>query len=295
MQRHRPSVLTDGFTEIRYGVEGGVATIVLDRPHRLNAFTHVMSGELVAACDQAEADDKVRAVIVTGSGRAFCAGADLDPAAGQFDTDIGDSDTEPPRDDGGVVALKFAAMLKPTIAAINGAAIGVGITMTLPMNIRIAAASSRIGFVFTRRALVPEAGSTWFLPRIVGIGRAMDWVTRGHTLDAEEARTGGLLSAVYPDGDLLPAARALASEIVQSTSPVAQAAAKRMLWGMLTAGNPWEAHRLESRVIAQMARSEDFAEGVDAFLHKRPPQFLLKPERDLPTDVPCWPDGYRHT
>lgn len=286
------------FEQIIYGVDDGVATITLNRPERLNAFTHRMCHELVTACDLAEADDQVRVVVLTGNGRAFCAGADLDPDAGQFDetdTDAAELIDGAPPDAGGIAALRFAAMLKPTIAAINGDAIGVGITMTLPMNIRIASTRARVGFVFTRRALVPEAASSWFLPRVVGIARAMEWVTTARIVHAEEACASGLISQLHPDDELLPAANALARNIAQTTSPGAQAAAKHMLWSMMAAESPWEAHRLDSRVIHQCVQSPDFAEAVSAFLEKRPPRFSSAADRELRSVIPRWIDPGRHS
>ncbi|MEB3049919.1 enoyl-CoA hydratase-related protein [Mycolicibacter sp. MYC123] len=280
------------FTQIGYSVADAVATITLQRPDRLNAFTQVMAGELVAACDLADDDDAVRAVVVTGSGRAFCAGADLDPAAAEF-SQAPDAellfDDGVPRDTGGVVALRFAAMLKPVIAAINGPAVGIGATMTLPMDIRIASDTARFGFVFVRRSLVPEAASSWFLPRVVGMSKAMEWVVTGRVFDATEAHAAGLVSEVIADGGVLEAAYRLAGEIVENGSPVAVAAAKQMLWAMSGADNPWAAHELDSRVLQELFASADFAEGVAAFLQRRKPQFGLRPRHDLPAAITRWP------
>ncbi|QLY28838.1 enoyl-CoA hydratase/isomerase family protein [Nocardia huaxiensis] len=280
------------FTEIDYAVTDGTATITLERPDRLNAFTYRMAREIVAACDLADADDSVRAVIVTGRGRAFCAGADLDPGAGEFDQTrytgpVFDDGTA--RDGGGYASLRIAAMQKPVIGAINGAAIGIGSTLTLPMDIRIASESARFGFVFTRRSLVPEAASTWFLPRLVGMSRAMEWVTTGRTFGAAEALAGGLVSRVCPDDALLETAYALAAEIAENVAPVAFAAAKQMMWAMAEDGGPWVAHRLESQVLGALIGSKDFAEGVAAFLERRKPAFQLGPAADLPAMVPVWP------
>ena len=280
------------FTQIGYGVADAVATITLQRPDKLNAFTHVMAGELVAACDLADGDDEVRAVVVTGSGRAFCAGADLDPKAAEFsqepDADLLFDDGVP-RDTGGVVALRFAAMLKPVIAAINGPAVGIGATMTLPMDIRIASDTARFGFVFVRRGLVPEAASSWFLPRVVGMSKAMEWVVTGRVFDAAEALAAGLVSDVVADGGVLQAAYRIAGEIAENASPVAVAAAKQMLWAMAGADNPWAAHELDSRVLQELFASADFAEGVTAFLERRAPRFGLRPRHDLPAAIPRWP------
>ncbi|MEB3063219.1 enoyl-CoA hydratase-related protein [[Mycobacterium] zoologicum] len=280
------------FTQIDYSVTDAIATITLQRPDRLNAFTQVMAGELVAACDLADDDDAVRAVVVTGSGRAFCAGADLDPKAVEF-SQAPDAellfDDGVPRDTGGVVALRFAAMLKPVIAAINGPAVGIGATMTLPMDIRIASDTARFGFVFVRRSLVPEAASSWFLPRVVGMSKAMEWVVTGRVFDATEAHAAGLVSEVIADGGVLEAAYRLAGEIAENGSPVAVAAAKQMLWAMSGADNPWAAHELDSRVLQELFASADFAEGVAAFLQRRKPQFGLRPRHDLPAAITRWP------
>lgn len=280
------------FTQIDYAVADAIATITLQRPDKLNAFTHTMADELVAACDLAEDDDAVRAVVVTGSGRAFCAGADLDPQAAQFSqapTLVFDDGV--PRDIGGVVALRFAAMLKPVIAAINGPAVGIGATMTLPMDIRIASDTARFGFVFVRRSLVPEAASSWFLPRVVGMSKAMEWVVTGRVFDAAEAHAAGLVSDVIAGGGVLDSAYTLAREITENASPVAVAAAKQMLWAMSGAENPWAAHELDSRVLHELVGSADFAEGVAAFLQRRKPQFGMRPRTDLPGGIGRWPRG----
>ncbi|MEB3023530.1 enoyl-CoA hydratase-related protein [[Mycobacterium] crassicus] len=282
------------FTQIDYAVADAIATITLQRPDRLNAFTHTMADELVAACDLAENDDTVRAVVVTGSGRAFCAGADLDPQAAQFSQEPRPDqvfEDGVPRDIGGVVSLRFAAMLKPTIAAINGPAVGIGATMTLPMDIRIASDTARFGFVFVRRNLVPEAASSWFLPRVVGMSKAMEWVVTGRVFDAPEAHAAGLISEVIADGGVLDAAYVLAREITENASPVAVASAKQMLWAMSGAESPWAAHELDSRVLHELVASTDFAEGVAAFLERRKPQFGLRPRTDLPAAIARWPRG----
>ncbi|MEZ0075323.1 enoyl-CoA hydratase-related protein [Planotetraspora sp. GP83] len=286
----------DAYSEITYELDGHIATITLRRPERLNAFTQEMARELVDAFDRADTDDEVRVVVITGGGRAFCAGADLSSGGSTFDLDTR-PDEEPapetidgvPRDVGGVVSLRVAAMLKPVIAAINGPAVGVGVTMTLPMDIRLAAESARFGFVFARRGLVPEAASSWFLPRVVGIAQAMEWVATGRVFGAEEARAGGLVSRVYPDADLLPAAYALAAEIAENASPVAVAVSRRLLWGMLGAAGPWEAHRLDSKAIYELGGSADVAEGVTAFLEKRPARFPSRVSTDVPDGIPRWP------
>ena len=276
------------FQQIRYGVEDGVCTVTLDRPEKLNAVTTSMLDELVAAFDRADADDAVRAVIVTGAGRAFCAGADLSAGGQTFDRAARGREGEP-RDGGGLVSLRVYEMKKPVIAAINGPAVGFGITMTLPMDVRIASTAARIGFVFTRRGVVPEACSTWFLPRLVGISRAAEWVYTGRVFGAEEAREGGLVSRVVEPERLLPVARDLALEIARNTSAVSVALARQLLWRMLGAEHPMEAHRLDSRCMDWTGRSADAYEGVTSFLEKRPARFTLRPSADMPPFYPWWP------
>ncbi len=284
-------------TELRYEVADRVATVRLHRPERLNAFTPTMADELVRVTAAADADDDVRVVVVTGSGRGFCADADLGGGADTFADRLTryrppmlrEDIAGYPRDAGGVVSLAFAALRKPVIAAVNGPAVGVGATMTLPMDVRIAAESARFGFVFGRVGIVPEAASSWFLPRVVGIGQAMEWVATGRVFDAAEALRGGLVSRVVPDDELLPAASALAREIVANTSGVAVAAARQLLWSMLGAPSPWDAHRADSRAIVELGAGADSAEGVAAFLEKRPADFTA-PLGDGPVaGVPRWP------
>lgn len=275
------------FNEIRYEVAERVATVTLDRPARLNAFTRRMRDELIEAFGRADADDEVRAVIVTGAGRAFCAGADLAAGADTFNY-AKQGAGEDHRDGGGLVALRIFEMKKPVIAAVNGAAVGVGVTMTLPMDIRIASTEARFGFVFTRRGIVPEACSSWFLPRIVGMGRAAEWVLSGRVFGAEEALAGGLVSRVVAPQELLPAARALASEIADQTSAVSVALARQMLWRMAGADHPMEAHKVDSRGILAMGASPDVAEGIAAFREKRAPRFPMRPSRDMPAFYPWW-------
>ncbi|HXJ78882.1 MAG TPA: crotonase/enoyl-CoA hydratase family protein [Candidatus Methylomirabilis sp.] len=276
------------FQQIRYAVEAGIATLTLDRPAKLNAVTSVMIGELVQAFDRADADDDVRVVIVTGAGRAFCAGADLSGGAGTFDRS-GRGDGEH-RDGGGLVSLRIYAMKKPVIAAINGPAVGFGITMTLPMDLRLASTEAKIGFVFARRGVVPEACSTWFLPRLVGMSRAAEWVFTGRVFSAAEALNGGLVSRVVEPELLLPTARELALEIARNTGAVSVALARQLLWRSLGAAHPMEAHRLDSRCMDWTGRSADAREGVLAFLEKRPPRFSLRPSGDMPPFYPWWQD-----
>jgi enoyl-CoA hydratase/carnithine racemase len=274
------------FEDIRYEVADQVLTITLDRPDRLNAFTPTMGRELIEAFDHADDDDEVRAIVVTGAGRGFCAGADLGAGGDTFDWRERQTDGEVPRDGGGQVALRIFASTKPVIAAINGPAVGVGITMTLPMDIRLAAAEAKMGFVFTRRGIVPEACSSWFLPRIVGISQALEWTTTGRVFPAEEALAGGLVRSVHPAGELVEAARALAAEIVEHTSAVSVALARRLLWTMLGAAHPMEAHRADSRAMFSRGQSGDAREGVTSFLEKRPAQFPDRVSEGLPELFP---------
>ncbi len=270
------------YEEIRYEVEDHVLTVTLDRPDRLNAFTPTMKDELIAAFDAADADDDVRAIIVTGEGRGFCAGADLQAGGETFDYRARGVDDEVPRDGGGQVTLRIFESVKPVIAAINGPAVGVGATMTLPMDVRIASDSARIGFVFTRRGIVPEACSSWFLPRVVGISRAMEWAATGRVFDAAEALEGGLVRSVHPGDELIGAARSLAREIADNTAPVSVALARRLMWTMLGADHPMEAHRADSRAMVARGQSADAREGVTSFLEKRPADFPDRVSDGLP-------------
>jgi enoyl-CoA hydratase/carnithine racemase len=274
------------FQDIRYEVADHVLTVTLNRPDRLNAFTPTMGRELIEAFDRADADDDVRAIIVTGEGRAFCAGADLAGGGDTFDWRDRQEAEEIPRDGGGRIALRIYESTKPVIAAINGPAVGVGITMTLPMDIRLAAEGAKIGFVFTRRGIVPEACSSWFLPRVVGISQAMEWVATGRVFSAEEARSGGLVRSVHPEGELLGAAHALAREIADNTAPVSVALARRLLWTMLGADHPMEAHRADSRAMFARGQSGDAREGVTSFLEKREAQFTDRVSDGLPDVFP---------
>ena len=275
------------YEQILYEAGEGVLTITLHRPEKLNAFTPTMMRELIDAFDRADADDGVRAVIVTGAGRAFCAGADLSGGGGTFDNTARDT-LETHRDGGGLVALRIFESKKPVIAAINGPAVGVGITMTLPMDVRLASTAARMGFVFARRGIVPEACSSWFLPRVVGISRAAEWVYTGRVFSAEEALAGGLVSRVVAPADLLETARGLAREIADNTSAVSVALSRQLLWRMLGADHPMEAHKVDSRAIYWMGGSADAREGVAAFLEKRPARFTLRPSADLPDFYPWW-------
>jgi enoyl-CoA hydratase/carnithine racemase len=283
------------FTQIRYEIVDQVLTITLDRPKRLNAWTAVMQGELLEAFDHADADDEVRAIVVTGAGRGFCAGADLESGGDTFDWSkrddgavLGDAGAEIPRDGGGRLSLRVFRCTKPVIAAINGPAVGVGATMTLPMDVRLAAEGARMGFVFTRRGIVPEACSSWFLPRAVGISQALEWSMTGRVFDAQEALAGGLVRSVHAADELLPAAYALAGEIVANTAPVSVALARQLMWRMLGADHPMAAHQADSRAMFARGQSADVREGIESFLEKRDPVFADRISAGLPEIVPGW-------
>ncbi|MBV9414358.1 MAG: crotonase/enoyl-CoA hydratase family protein [Solirubrobacterales bacterium] len=274
--------------QITVDVSDRILTITLNRPDRLNAWTQTMFGDLMEAFERADADDGVRAVIVTGAGRAFCAGADLERGGETFTKrEHEDADTIP-RDSGGRLTLRIFESTKPVIAAINGPAVGIGATMTLPMDVRLAADDARIGFVFVRRGIVPEACSSWFLPRVVGISRAMEWVATGRVFDAREALDAGLVRSLHPKSELLDAARSLAGEIAENAAPVSVALARQMLWRMLGAEHPMLAHRADSRGMFVRGRSADAAEGIAAFLEKRPANFPDKISDGLPDVMPGW-------
>jgi enoyl-CoA hydratase/carnithine racemase len=276
------------YREIQYEVAAGICTITLDRPEKLNAFTGRMMSELLDAFDHSDDDDAVRAVIVTGSGRAFCAGADLSGGGGTFDyEDLGR--IEEHRDGGGLVVLRIYESKKPVIAAINGPAVGVGITMTLPMDIRIASSTARIGFVFARRGIVPEACSSWFLPRLVGISQAAEWCYTGRIFPAEDALAARLVSRVTAPEVLLDTARSIAREIADNTSAMSVTLSRALLWRGLGADHPMAAHQADSQCIYWMGSSADAAEGVSAFLQKRAPHFTMRPSVDLPDFYPWWP------
>ena len=288
------------FETITYEVAEQILTITLNRPDKLNAFNATMQRELIAAFDAADNDDQVRAIIVTGAGRAFCAGADLSSGADTFDRDArrgpvrrladGRVDYSDPniRDGGGQVTLRIFKCLKPVIAAVNGPAVGICVTMQLAMDIRIASEAARFGFVFSQRGIVPEAASSWFLPRIVGISQALEWCYTGRVFPAQEALDGRLVSKVVPSDELLPAARALAREIATKTAPVSVALIRQMMWRMLGADDPMEAHKVDSRGIYARGRSEDVREGVMSFMEKRAPDFRNKVSSDMPDYFPWW-------
>ena len=276
------------FEQINIEVAERVLTITLNRPERLNAWTATMGRELIEAFDRADADDEVGAIIVTGAGRGFCAGADLGGGGETFDSRRHATPDSVPRDNGGQFTLRVFASTKPVIAAINGPAVGVGATMTLPMDVRLAAEDARIGFVFARRGIVPEACSSWFLPRVVGISRAIEWVATGRVFSAQEALEAGLVRSLHPAGELLDAARALAREIVENTAPVSVALARQMMWRMLGAGHPMLAHRADSRGMLYRGQSADAVEGVTSFLEKRPARFTDRVSDGLPDVMPDW-------
>src|SRR5579871_4418424 len=288
------------FETILYEVSEQILTITLNRPDKLNAFNAAMLRELIEAFDAADKDDDIRVIIVTGAGRAFCAGADLSSGADTFDRDArrgpirrlpdGRVDYSDPnaRDGGGQVTLRIFKCLKPVIAAVNGPAVGIGVTMQLAMDIRIASENAKFGFVFSQRGIVPEAASSWFLPRIVGIAQALEWCFTGRVFPAQEALAGGLVSKVVPPTELLPTARALAREIATKTAPVSVALIRQMMWRMLGADDPMEAHKVDSRGIYTRGRSEDVKEGVTAFLEKRPAVFRNKVSADMPDYFPWW-------
>ena len=280
------------YQEIIYEVSEQIATITLNRPEKLNAFTNRMLKEIISAFDESDADDNVLAVIVTGAGRAFCAGADLSSGGETFAK--GGSDVKATsgvmRDGGGLVSLRIFESKKPVIGAINGAAVGVGVTMTLPMDIRLASDQAKFGFVFAKRGIVPEAASSWFLPRIVGISQATEWCFTGRMISAAEAKEGRLVRSVHDASDLLGAARAIGREIAENTAPVSVALSRQMLWRMLGADHPMDAHRMDSRAINSRGASADAKEGVMSFLEKRPANFPVKVSDGLPDVFPDWVD-----
>jgi len=276
------------FQTLRYEVADRVAVITLDRPDTLNAYDTRMMVELVAAFDRSDADDDVGCVVLTGAGRAFCAGADISSGKGAFARLAEDPARaalrhgDLSRDGGGVASLRIFDSLKPVIAAVNGAAVGVGATMLLPADIRLASTRARFGFVFTRRGIVPEAASSWFLPRIVGISRALEWTMAGRMVVADEALEAGLVRAVHEPDALMPAAMAQAHELAHAGAPVAVSLTRRLMWRMLGAAHPIEAHRADSRAMRARGGAPDTREGVQAFLEKRDPQFAEKISDGLP-------------
>ncbi len=273
------------YEELLYDVEDGVLTITLNRPEQMNSFTPTMTREMFHALDRADSDDDVRVIIVTGAGKAFCAGADLSGGVKGFDLSGGDNKEEGGRDYSGKLALRLFACKKPLIAAINGAAVGFGITMCLPMDIRICSERSKIGFVFTQRGIISEGCSSWFLPRLVGVSQALEWIYSGRVFGADEAVNGGLVKEALAPDDVLPAARALAKEIATS-APVAVALSRQMVYGMMTEAHPMAANIVETAALAYTLNSADAEEGVASFMEKRPAQFGMKVSSEMPGFVP---------
>ncbi|MDO9435906.1 enoyl-CoA hydratase-related protein [Hydrogenophaga sp.] len=284
----------NGFEHIRYEVSDGIATVTLNRPEVLNAQTRRMQAEVIAAADLWDQDDAVRAVIFTGAGKAYSAGTDLGRTGPAAVLGAGNDGFDPPvvngvrRDSGGVMVLRLYESSKPLIAAVNGAAVGVGATMLLPMDFRIASENARFGFVFTRRGIVPESCSSWFLPRVVGITQALDWFVTGKVFPASKAQEAGLVSEVVPAESLLARAHEIAREIADHTSPVSVALTRHMAWSMLSAPHPMHAHVLESRLFTARRGCPDTVEGVKSFLEKRKPQFPMTVSSDMPKEFPWW-------
>jgi enoyl-CoA hydratase/carnithine racemase len=283
------------FETLLYAVEDGIATVTLNRPDKLNAFNTQMMRDLIDVFDATDADDAVRCVIITGAGRAFCAGADLSSGGETFDYEKHGGDALAARtrdglqrDGGGLLTLRIFDSLKPVISACNGAAVGVGVTMQLAMDIRLASTEARYGFVFARRGLNPEAASSWFLPHLVGVQTALEWCYTGRLFPAQEAHERGLVRSVHAPDELLPAARALAREIADNTAPVSIALTRQLIWRMAGASHPMEAHRADSRGIQARGKSGDAREGVTSFLEKRPPNYPDRVSTDLPDIWPHW-------
>ena len=276
------------FEQILYEKDGPILTITLNRPDKLNAFTGQMMKEIIEAMDAADADDAVRAIIFTGAGRGFCAGADLSAGKDTFNNDAPGKQSGLQRDGGGLLTLRLFESKKPLISACNGPAVGVGATMQCAMDIRLASEKARYGFVFSRRAIVPEACSSWFLPRIVGIQTALEWTFSGRVFEASEALDRGFVRSVHAEEELLPAAKALAMEFSEMTSAVSVTLIRHMLWKMLGADHPMEAHKIDSRGVYHRGRSADAFEGVESFLQKRAPSFPGKVSKDLPEFFPWW-------
>ena len=277
-------------------MEDGVATLTLNRPEKLNAFNTQMMKDMIAAFDATDADDAVRCVIVTGAGRAFCAGADLSGGAQTFDYDQRGGEDRAARtregaqrDGGGLLTLRIFESLKPVISACNGPAVGVGVTMQLAMDIRLASTEAfAMCFVFARRGLNPEAASSWFLPHLVGVQTALEWCYTGRIFPAQEAFDRGLVRSLHAPEDLMPAARALAREIADNAAPVSVALTRQLIWRMAGAAHPMEAHRADSRGIQARGKSGDAREGVTSFLEKRPANFPDRVSSDLPDIWAQW-------
>lgn len=276
------------YETIKCDVSNRVLTITLNRPEKLNAFNPQMSKEFTEALDYADNNDDIRVVIVTGEGRAFCSGADLGKGTSSIEEDYFSGKSDDSEERGGGFVFKLFNLKKPIIAAINGPAVGVGITLALPMDIRICSTNSKIGFIFTRRGILPEAASGWFLPKIVGISKALEWVYTGDFISPEEALESGLVSKVVPPEELLPTARALAEKIAENTSATAIALSRNLFWKMLGETHPMESHKIESKGNLWASRQVDAKEGIASFLEKRKPNFTMKPSTDLPDFYPWW-------
>jgi enoyl-CoA hydratase/carnithine racemase len=286
---------------VTYQCEDGIAIITLNREDKLNAFNLKMADQIIAHLDETDQDDAVKAVIFTGAGRAFCAGADLSGGGDTFSKASGGNDAkgadgsidysaESVRDIGGLVTLRIFDSKKPVIAAINGAAVGVGITMTLAMDIRLGSEHTKAGFIFAKRGIVPEAASSYFLPRIVGISKALEWCYSGKILKPTELHDAGLLNEIVPHEQLLARAKEIAQQFIQDCAPVSISLTRQMLWRGLGMSHPMEAHRVDSRAAAWRARSADIKEGVESFLEKRAPKFTDRVSRDMPDFYPWWDD-----
>ena len=281
------------YTQIILEKADGIAKITLNRPEKMNAYTRIMGEEIMSAMDDVDSDDGIRAVIFTGAGdRAFCAGADLTPEGGGHvfsdPTEVEDLSDPKVRDGGGLLTLRLFESKKPLISACNGVAVGVGATMQLAMDIRLASDTARYGFVFARRGIVPEACSSWFLPKLVGIQQALEWCYTGRVFDAEEARNGGLIKGIYPQNELMNAAQALAREIADNTSAVSVAMTRAMMWRLPSGEHPMDAHRIDSRAIYRLSRGADAKEGIASFLEKRAPAYPAKVSEDMPDFYPWW-------
>jgi enoyl-CoA hydratase/carnithine racemase len=280
---------SSSYESILYDVADGVATITLNRPEKLNAFNAKMLSEILDALDKVDADDDVRALIVAGAGRGFCAGADLSGGSETFSKGVDNSKADSfDRDGGGLLTLRLYDLKKFTIAAINGPAVGVGIAMTLPMDVRMMSTAAKVGFVHVRRAIMPEAASTWFLPRVVGISKALEWGCTGRLIMPDEALAGGLVRSIHTPEELLPAAFALAHEVADNAAPVSVAVTRQAMWRLLGSPHPMDGHRVDSRGVRFLARLDDAAEGVNSFFEKRPPRFTGKPSQQLPNTMPWW-------
>ena len=270
-----------------------IAVLFLNRPNKLNAFTFSMMEEIISALDSLEADDSVHAVIITGKGRAFCAGADLSSGQDTFNPSFDDfavQESDFRRDSGGILTLRMYKFLKPIVVACNGPAVGIGASMQLAADIRLASDQARFGFVFNNRGIVPDACSSWFLPRIVGISRALELTYSGRIIDAQEALQLNLVSSIHDSEKLLSNALDITKKMVQNSAPVSISLTRQMLWRSLESSGPYDAHVIESKAIDSRGASEDAKEGVSSFLGKRPAEFKNKVSSDMPEFFPWWKD-----